>query len=314
MSFQWPLVLVALVVIPLAVAAYMAHERRRPQFAARFTNPALLPNVVDRTPGWRRHALLAVLLTALAAMIVGVARPHASVSVRREDANVVLAIDVSRSMAAADVKPTRLGAARNAAAAFLRKVPKKYRVGLVSFATRAVAVVPPTVDREAVAAGLAALRTGEGTALGDAVALSVELGARSRAPSAILLISDGKQTSGRIPAATAARRARSLRVPVYTVSLGTPNGVVERKLTGGFTEQTRVPPDPATLRQVASISSGEFFTAPDDRRLTDVYERLGSRLGHRTERRELTDLFAAGAAGLLLAGGALSTLWFRRPL
>src|SRR5207253_6156325 len=131
-TFQWPEALAALAVVPLLVGLYVVADRRRREAGARFGNPALLPNVVDRRPGLRRHLPLAVLLVALAAMIVGVARPHATVSVRREEATVILAVDVSRSMKANDVKPTRLDAARAAAEAFLRKVPKKFRVGVVS--------------------------------------------------------------------------------------------------------------------------------------------------------------------------------------
>src|SRR6266516_5765378 len=178
MSFQWPLALVGLVVVPVLVAAYVWRERRRAEFAARFTTPDLLPNLVDAAPSWRRHVPLAVLLVALAAMIVGVARPHATVSVRREQATVVLAIDVSRSMQATDVQPSRLGAARAAAKAFLGKVPEKFQVALVSFASRAVVVVAPTEDHSLVADGLDALRPGEGTALGDAIAISARLGHR----------------------------------------------------------------------------------------------------------------------------------------
>ena len=320
MSFEWPLALLALLVVPALAAAYVMRERRRTSFAARFATPALLPNVIDRAPGWRRHLPPAVMLAALAALLVGVARPHASVSVPREEATVLLALDVSASMTATDVRPSRLAAARRAAERFVRDVPEKFQVGVVSVASRAVAVVPPTADRETIRAGLASLRPGEGTALGDAIALSLELARRAgapgrpRPPAAILLISDGAQTVGRTTAAAAARRARALRTPVYTVAVGTPNGQIERTLTGGYREITRVPPDPRTLQRVAATSGGEFFTAPDDKRLSRVYERLASRLGKRKQRREITDAFSAAGAVLLLLGATASTLWFRRPV
>jgi Ca-activated chloride channel homolog len=317
-TFQSPLALLGLLVVPLLVAAYVRHERGRGSYVARFANLALLPNLVDRAPGWRRHLPVAILLVALAAMVVGVARPHATVSVPREEATVVLAIDVSRSMAAKDVKPSRLGAARAAANAFLRKVPERFRVGVVSFASRAVVAVPPTADRSLVRAALAALRPGEGTALGDAIALSAQLGQRerrvdgTRPPTAVLLISDGTSMGGRTTPQSSSQRARSLHIPVYTVVLGTENGTVEQTLTGGFRQIVQVPPSPDTLRQVAQTTGGLFFTARNDARLRDVYERLGSRIGHRRESREMTDVFAGGSAALLLAGGALSALWFRR--
>ncbi len=318
MSFGWPIALVGLVLLPLLVVLYLWHERRRTASQAAFGNPDLLPNVIDRAPGRLRHLPLVLLLLALGAMVVGVARPHATVSVPREEATVILAVDVSRSMKATDVEPTRLEAARAAAKTFLAEVPEKFRVGVVSFATRAAVGVPPTEDRSLVDASLDTLRPGEGTAIGDAVALSVRLGQREREsdgavpPRAVLLISDGARDGGRIAPAAAAERARLQGIPVYTVLVGTPNGVVEETLTGGLRRIIRVPPSPETLQQLAEISGGEFFTATDDEQLSRVYEDLGSRLGERKESREITDVFAAGAAALLLAGGAFSAFFFRR--
>jgi Ca-activated chloride channel homolog len=317
-SFQSPYWLIGLLVVPVLVLLYIRRERGRTAYTAQFANPALLPNLVPRRPGWRRHLPVAILLVALTAMVVGVARPHATVKVPREEATVILAIDVSRSMASDDVKPTRLDAARSAAKAFLAKVPEKFRVGVISFASRAVVGVPPTADRSLVRASLDSLQPGEGTALGDAVALAVRMGQRqrrsdgSRPPTAVLMISDGTNMGGRTTPQAAAQRARAQHVPVYTVMVGTPDGVVEQKLTGGFTQIVRVPPSPVTLRQVSRTTGGEFFTATDDKRLRQVYERLGSRIGHRSEDREITDVFAGGSAALLLAGGTLSMLWFRR--
>jgi Ca-activated chloride channel homolog len=317
-TFEWPLALLGLLVVPLLVGAYLYRERRRTEAAGRFGNPALLPNLVDASPGWRRHLPLAVLLVALGAMVVGVARPHATVSVKRQEATVILAIDTSLSMRAPDVRPTRLQAARAAAAAFLDRVPEKFRVGVVGFTGRAYVAVPPTHDRALARAALRTLRPGEGTALGDAVALGLRLAARQRAsdgtppPAAMLVISDGAQMSGRTRPTAAARQARLHRVPIYTVVLGTPDGVVEVPLPGGFHAQLRVPPRPDTLQQLARTTGGKFFTARNDTRLREIYERLGSRLGSRSESREISDYFAGGSAALLLFGGALSALWFRR--
>ena len=317
MSFDSPLWLLALVLVPLVVVAYVLHEQRRRRDAAVWSTPALIPNLVDRAPGLRRHLPLAILLVALAAMIVGVARPHATVTVRREEATVLLAIDVSRSMGASDVPPTRLRAAQTAAEEFVANVPKKFRVGVVSFATRAQVAVAPTADRELVRAAIESLHTGEGTAIGDAVALSASLGQRQRAdgvvpPTSVLLISDGARDGGRRTPQAAARRARALHVPIYTILLGTPAGVVRHTLPGGYTEILRVPASAQTLQQIARITGGEFFTASNDKRLGAVYDRLRSRLGHKKTSREITDFFAAGSGLLLLAGGALSAFWFRR--
>lgn len=318
MTFGWPVALVALVVVPLLAALYVWHDRRRRLAAARFGNPALLPNVVDRAPGRLRFVPLVLIFLALTAMLVGVARPHATVSVQREEATVVLALDVSRSMKATDVPPTRLEAARAAAKVFLGEVPEKFRVGIVSFATRAVVALPPTDDRDLAGQALDTLNPGEGTAIGDAVALSLQMGRRERGPdgtnppTSVLLISDGARDGGILAPQAAAERARKQRVPVYTVLVGTPNGVVEETLPGGFRRQIRVPPSAETLAMIAQVSGGEFFAAVTNEDLTKVYEDLGSRLGERRESREITDYFAAGGAMLLLTGGALSALFFRR--
>lgn len=318
MSFSRPLALIALLVIPLIVGFYYVRARHQTQFASRWGSPALMPNVIDRAPGKLRYLPLAILLVALAAMIVGVARPHAVVSVPREEATVVLAIDISRSMKADDVEPTRLEAAKTAAKAFLEKVPKKFRVGVVSFGSRANAALPPTEDRALVRASLDSLKPGEGTAIGDAIAMSAQLGRDQvtedgkRPPKAVLLISDGAPDGGTTQPADAARKAKSLGVPIYTVLVGTEQGVVEEELPGGLRTRIQVPPDPDVLRRVAELSGGEFFTATDDDGLKQVYEDLGSRLGHRDKSREVTDVFAGSSAALLLTGGLLSVLWFRR--
>jgi Ca-activated chloride channel family protein len=316
--FDWPLALLGLLVVPALVALYVRRERRRTEDARRFGNPALLPNIVAASPGWRRHLPLAVFLVALAAMVVGVARPHATVKVKREEATIILAIDTSLSMRATDVKPTRLAAARAAASAFLARVPEKFRVGVVGFTGRAYVAVPPTHDRALARAALRSLRWGEGTALGDAVALGMRLASQQRAsdgtrpPTSILVISDGAQMSGRTTPQVAAQRARAAHVPVSAVVLGTPDGIVEVPLANGYRAQLRVPPRPDTLQELTRATGGEFFTARNDVRLRNIYERLGSRLGSRRESREISDYFAGGSAALLLVGGALSALWFRR--
>jgi Ca-activated chloride channel family protein len=318
MSFEWPLALIGLLLVPVLIVLYVLRERRRVDFATRFTTPELLPNLVDSAPGWRRHLPLAVFLVALTAMVVGVARPKASVTVKREEATVMIAIDSSISMSSRDVRPSRLVAAQNAARAFVDKLPKKFRVGVIGFSGRAYVALPPTEERPLVYRALSSLHAGQGTALGDAVALAVKLAKRERdssgkiPPTSVLVISDGAQMSGRTTPEVAALQARNAHIPVYTVVIGTQDGVITVPLAGGFQAQLRVPPDPATLQRVAQASSGKFFDRPDDSRLRQIYENLGSRLGNRKETREIGDLFAGGSAAFLLFGGALSALWFRR--
>jgi len=318
LSFTWPLALLGLLLVPLLVVAYRWSERRRQRSQVAFGNPALLPNLVVRSPGRLRALPFALLLAALSAMVVGVARPHATVSVPREEATIVLAMDVSRSMKATDISPTRLDAARTTVKEFVAEVPEKYRVGVVSFATRAAVGVAPTEDRALVQTALDSLSPGEGTAIGDAVALSLQVGQpkgvspKELPPRSVLLISDGARDGGRVDPVVAARQARERGVPVYTVLVGTQEGVVRERLTGGYTRIVRVPPSAETLEQVAKTSGGAFFEASDLRSLRSVYEDLGSRLVKRDESREITDVFAAVAAALLLSAGVLSAFLFRR--
>ncbi len=322
MSFTWPLALLALALVPVLVAAYIDRDRRRVASQADFGNPELLPNVVDRVSGRLRYLAPVLTLAALVFLIVGVARPHATVSVPREEATIVLALDVSRSMKATDVEPTRLDAARTAAKTFLDEVPEKFRVGVVSFATRASVGVAPTEDRDLVVTALDTLAPGEGTAIGDAVALSLRVGEPQEpqqpegeepevTPRAIVLLSDGARDGGQVDPAEAAKQAKQRGVPVHTVLVGTPDGVVEEELTGGYRRIIRVPPNPETLEQLAATSGGTFFEAPDAEGLSRVYEELGSRLGTREEDREITDVFAALAGALLLAAATASALLFR---
>ncbi|MEO5576598.1 MAG: VWA domain-containing protein, partial [Gaiellaceae bacterium] len=200
MSFQWPLALLALLAVPLAVGGYVLLERRRRRLAAVFASPALVPNLVGHSPGRLRHLAPALALLALAALATGLARPHATVSVKQEQATVVLAIDTSRSMIATDVPPSRLAVAQQAVRRFLDELPKGYRVGIVSFAQSAQTVLPATASRDAAQTALRNLRTGDGTALGEGIARAVQVAQRvpaevgEKPPASILVLSDGAQT------------------------------------------------------------------------------------------------------------------------
>jgi Ca-activated chloride channel family protein len=321
MSFEWPLaLLVPLLVVPLAVAGWIVLDRRRSREAARFASLALFPTVVARAPRRLRWVPALILLIGLAALLTGLARPHATISVPREEATVMLGLDVSRSMTADDIQPTRLAAARFAANRFVDQVPERFRVGVVTFATRAFVATQPTEDRDLVRSGMSSARPGEGTALGEAVTLAIRAARRvpgeregeEPPPASILLISDGAQTQGDITPQQAAQRARQAKIPVYTIVLGTPDGVVERQLTGGFTERIRVPPDPEALKQLAETSGGEFFQVADEEALAKVYEELGSRLGSREKEAEVTVAFAGAGMALFLVAGALSAFGLRR--
>ena len=323
MSFAWPIALTGLALVALALLAYLVAQRRRKRYVVRFTNLDLLENVVADSPRWRRHIPAVLTLLALSALVVGMARPQVAVAVPRQEATVILAMDSSGSMTATDVQPDRMTAAREAASSFVEGLPNGFRVGVVSFSNEADVVVPPTADHDEALRGLSALRADNGTALGDAIARSVDLGVTSldeqlaaakdsETPVVVLLLSDGANTTGDYEPLEAAQKAKDAGVPVYTVALGTDAGTVQGPDGYGGFRTIRVPPDPETLSRVAELTGGKFFEAADQNALKSVYDEIGSQVGVEHKQRELTVFFTAAGAALLLLGGALSTLWFGR--
>jgi Ca-activated chloride channel homolog len=318
MSFASPFILWGLLLLPVALVAYWLVQRRRIKYAARFTNLDLLANVVDASPGRRRHLPALLALAALAALIVAMARPQTVVAVPRDNASVVLTMDSSASMTATDVPPTRLDAAKSAASSFLDRLPERFRVGLVSFSSTVSVLEEPTEDRDAVRTSLDSLEGDVGTALGDAILASVDLAPtpeereQSGQPLfAVLLLSDGANSTGSEPLAIL-DEAKEAGVPIYTIALGTPDGTVDITNDYGETQTYDVPPDPETLKRVAEETGGRFFEAPTEADLTAVYEEIGSQVSYEDEERELTAAFAGAGAVLLLIGVSLSALWFGR--
>lgn len=317
MTFATPAALAGLLALPLVVALYLAEQRRRRAGAAAFASPALQASVTPHRPGWRRHAPAAALALALAVLIVAAAKPQRTVAVPVEQASIMLATDVSGSMTATDVKPTRLAAAKRAALRFAASVPRQVRVGVMAFNGAPAVLQSPTRDRAAVRSAIAQMRSSGGTATGEAIAQAVRVlstpaaGGRP-APGAIVLLSDGASTRGRDPV-TAAQAARKAHIPVYTVALGTAAGTITVPRPGGRGTETRsVPPDPQSLAQIARASGARSFTARSAAGLSAVYRQLGSRLSHRKERRQVTAAFAGAGLALLLAGAGMSLAWFGR--
>jgi Ca-activated chloride channel family protein len=314
MSFQAPLFLAGLVLVPLVVWAYVAQSRRRARAAEAFALTPVQPSVVPRRPGWRRHVPMAAYALALAALVVALARPETTVAVPDERASIMLVTDISGSMQATDVSPSRLVAARESAEDFLGAVPRDIRVGAMAFNQRPRALSAPTTERDAVRAALARLEPSGGTATGDALSAALTILARQRGaegsdsppPSAIVLLSDGTSVRGRDPV-DVARDAAEQKVPIYTIALGTDQGTIEVE---GQTK--RVPPDREAMAQVAQISGGQTFTPTDADALSAVYERLGSQVGTKMEERQVTAWWAGGAVALLAVGAALSLAWFGR--
>jgi Ca-activated chloride channel family protein len=323
LSFGHPILLVALLAVPLAIAGWLRLERRRHIQAATWSNLELLPNMVPGAPGRRRYIPFAFFLIGLTLLLAGFARPQAKLTVPREGATVVLALDVSGSMGANDVKPTRLVAADAAITQFLHDLPSKYRTAFVIFSFRATVRVPPTYDRKLIVNALPAKAEFSGTALGDGVATAARVASKAvgkskpgapHPPAAVLLLSDGLQNTGKLKAPEGAAQARKLGVPVYTVSLGTAKGSVRQKLPGPgkVTKTTAVPVKSTELQAIARATDGRFFKARSADELKQVYKDLGHRLATENKRREITAWTTMGALGFILTGALLSGIWFRR--
>jgi Ca-activated chloride channel family protein len=335
-DLQWPSALWALVLVPPTLVAYLLSQRRRVRQAAQFGKPDLLPNFVNRRPGWRRHLPALLYLLALPVLIVALARPQATVLVAKEQAIVMLVMDVSGSMNATDVTPTRLIAAQRAASSFVGRLPAEFRVGLVSFASTAQTLIRPTTDRVAVQDALASLQAQGGTAMGDGIQRALE-GERppppptirpgspasapppsrpapveAATPMVILLLSDGASTTGRTQPLDAGADAKQLGVAIYAIALGTDTGVVDVPDIGGQIRRIPAPPDRSTLQHLAEQTGGRSYDAPSSRELKSVYDDVGSKIGVVGQRQEITVAFTATAVLLLAAGGMLSLLWFNR--
>jgi Ca-activated chloride channel family protein len=257
-----------------------------------------------------------VFALALAVLIVAAARPERVVAVPVNTASIILADDTSGSMAATDVSPSRLVAAKRASTAFLTSVPGSVRVGLVEFNSKVTVLQSPTTDHSLVRSALGQLKVTGGTAIGDAIRTSLRLATSAKRPgvkqppAAIVLLSDGSNDVGSDPL-TAAQQAASDHIPIYTVVLGTQGGTVTEKRASG-TVKVPVPPDPQQLGQIARISHGQAFTATNAKGLDTVYKRLGAQLGHKKVKQEITASFAGGGLILLLLGSVGSLAWFGR--
>jgi len=262
--------------------------------------------------------MLAFLL-AIAVLVLAAARPERTVAVPVERASIMLMTDVSGSMEATDVRPNRLAAAKRAAHTFVDQVPDQVNIGVLAFNRSPRVLSSPTRERDAIHRAIERMKSSGGTAGGEAIATATEILNRlpgelgRRPPAAIVLLSDGASTSGRDPV-DAARAAKEKKIPVYTVALGTERGTIEVPRRGGGSETRPVPPDPEALGEIARASGGKTFTAQTTDGLSEVYERLGSQLGHRDEKRQVTAAFAGGGLVLLLAGAAMSLAWLGRPI
>lgn len=304
-----------LVAVIALAAAYIVLQILKRTYAMRFTNLALLDKVAPKQPGWRRHVVAGTFLSCVALNTIAFANPQRTERVPKERATVMLAIDVSLSMAADDVEPNRLEGAKEAAKQFVEQLPPKLNVGLVAFSGVAAVKVPPSQDREAMLTAIDQLVLGEGTAIGDAILASLS-GIETvpaddegtTPPAVIILMSDGKTTRG-TPDADAADEAAEKGVAISTIAFGTSSGTIT------LPEEPvpiPVPVDEDALDAVADATGGQAYDADSTEELKEVYQGIGSSVGYVEERHSIMGTFVGLALAAAVLTGALSLTWFSR--
>ena len=342
MSFMWPQVLLALVLVPLLAAAYVWMQRRRRRYAVRYASLSLVRDALGKGPGIRRHIPAGVYLLALAAMIVALARPQAPVKVPHNTGTVVLSIDVSGSMQATDVKPNRMEATKEAARGFVRQQPRGVKIGIVSFSDFGALVQSPTRDKDLVLKAIDRLRPQRGTNIGSGLQVALDAvfegsdtprptpaadpgGASGRPPdqrptpdsaaqqdgkkppASIVLVSDGESNVGPPPLEVAQEAVKG-GIKVYTVGIGTKEGSVLR--IQGRSVFTRLDED--TMKGIAELTGGRYLSAQSEEELARVYDELARERQFEDEKTEVTFIVTAAALVLSMIGGFLSLLWFNR--
>ena len=311
LAFGSPDRLLILLVIPLMIVAYIMATHRKNRRGMRFTNTSMLDVVVPKQSQWRRHLAVALSLLSLITLTAAFARPKTQVDVPRERATVVVVIDASLSMEATDVNPDRLSAAKQAAVAFVKSLPEKYNVAVVSMSGNPNILVPPTLAHNTVENAINTIRLQESTAIGESIVTALRALEQAPkdpanpdviAPGAIVMLSDGTNTAGRAPQQAAAE-ARAAKVPIYTIAYGTENGYVD--LDG---KREPVPVDHKLMQEIAELSGGKYFSAATPDQLRTVYDNIGSQVGYEKADREVTARFAGyGLAFAVLAAlGAIS--------
>ena len=312
MSFQSPWLLLGLLAIPMLAGLYLTSQQRRRTYAVRFTNLALLNQVMGKGPGFRRHLPAILFIAGLAGLLFSMARPQATIRIPKGQTNVMLAVDVSGSMAATDVQPTRIDAAIAAGRTLIDKLPSNAQVGLVIFNSRAQVLAPLTADKGSVKDALGSLAPGGGTAIGDAIQVAVAQladiidpnGPKSKRYAMVVLLTDGSSNTC-IDNATAAANAAQAHIPVDTIGIGARNQttMVQGEVVDGVDEQA--------LQAIASATGGQYYYAEDQGQLNQIYSNLGSHIGWVTTKLDLTVPILALGTIVLVVGGLFSLRWFR---
>ena len=340
MTFIWPDMLWGLILLPLLVLLYVWLQRRRKKTTLRYANLGLVREALGKSVAWRRHLPPALLFLAVAALLLAAGRPAAVITLPSQQETIILAMDVSGSMRAADVLPDRITAAKEAAKSFVAELPRSVRIAVVQFAGTAAVVQAPTLSREDVVAAIERFQLQRGTAIGSGIVLSLATlfpdagidlsqvtGQRNMPPgpndkpkpeftpvapgsypsAAIILLTDGQRTTGPDPM-EAAKMAADRGVRVYTVGVGTKEGE-----TIGFEGWSmRVRLDEETLKGIASVTRADYFYAGTAEDLKKVYQGLSTKLIVEKKETEITALFAALGALLVVVAASLSVWWFGR--
>jgi Ca-activated chloride channel family protein len=329
MSFLWPAMLWWLLTLPLMAVWYFVLQRRRRQLAAAYSAIGFGPASPARTLGFRRHLPPLLALLALAILIVALARPQAAVALPRQQGTLILVFDVSGSMAADDLTPTRMEAAKAAARAFVERQPETVQIGVVAFSDSGFSIQTPTNDPSEILSAIDRLTPERGTSLAVGIRAALDVIAKDAAPepipetyttlpetpeplgkypsAAIILLTDGENTVRPEPLPAAALAAES-EVRIYTVGVGSPQGATLQ--IEGFSVHTQL--DEATLQAIAAVTGGEYYNAQSQEELAAVYGKLNPRLSLEAEKMEITSILAGAGMAMLLIGGALSLLWFSR--
>ncbi|HEX6290574.1 MAG TPA: VWA domain-containing protein [Herpetosiphonaceae bacterium] len=331
MSFIWPAMLFGLLVVPLAVGLYVRLQQRRQRMLARYGSLGLVYGAAGRRLGWQRHLPPALLLLGLTVLLIGLARPQTTVSLPRVEGTVILVFDVSGSMAANDVQPTRMEAAKAVAQDVVQQQPRGVQIGVVAFSDSGLAIQTPTSDQAAILAAIARITPQRGTSLGHGIGAALNVLDATASPrryttltltptptplpvppgtnrsTAIVLLTDGENTGPPDPL-EAAQAAADRGVRVYTIGIGSAAGTTLK--VNGFTVHTQL--DEATLQQIAARTAGTYFNAAQEEALRAMYDNLDLQLVMTSEEAEITALFAGVGFLVLLIGGAWSLLWFGR--
>jgi Ca-activated chloride channel family protein len=330
-TFIWPALLLLLLVVPLLIGLYIRMQLRRRQIAANLGSLGFMQGAEGGQLGWRRHIPQAIFLVGLAIMVVALARPETVVSLPRREGTVILAFDVSGSMAAEDMQPTRMEAAKAAARDFVQRQPTSVQIGVVAFSDGGIAVQAPTNDQEAILASIERLAPQRGTSIGHGILASLneiavnageDVGSPgdptpmptptpvpkgTYMPAVIVLLTDGENTQSPDPLA-AAQAAADRGVRIYTIGIGSTTGITLQ--VNGFTVVTQL--DEAMLQQISQLTDGAYFKAESEEDLHNIYDNLEPQLVTRPEKTEVTSIFAGVSILMLLFGGTFSLLWFSR--